>query len=444
MTSQILLRIAALVGSVFRRRSRRDFRPARASAGGHPMRTRRALVVGAALLAVAGDAGAQDLTLLNATVIDGTGAPPAPGMTIVVRNGKLVEITKSAKDNKGAKVIDVGGRWVMPGLIDAHTHFINPASAERALRSGVTTARVLGDEYFQGVGVRDLVRAGVVEGPEMLVSAGHVRPKLGTAFIVSYPPFGRYMNTELRGAANVAEVVRAVLDRGADVIKVGASERAGLASTDPRRQELTYDEIRAAVAEATKRGKFVAAHAHDAKGAHDAVRAGVRSVEHGTYITDQTLRLMKERGAFLVPTLAVMSALGDPKGLTADEIALGIRTRHMQSAIRAMVRKAHALGIPIAAATDGTYDDGDETAAIRVQHDMEIMRECGLTPMEAIVAATRNGARVLGIDARTGTLEAGKEADLLVFDRNPLEDFVVLFEPLVIVADGKVVQNRIY
>lgn len=387
---------------------------------------------------------AQDLTITNATLINGTGAPPAPGMTVVVRAGTIVDISTSSKDASGSKIIDVAGRWILPGLIDAHAHFITPASAERALRSGVTTARILGDDYFQGVGVRDLVRAGAAPGPEMLVSAGHVRPKLGTAFVVAYPQFGRYLQTELHGAANVAEVVRAVLDRGADVVKVGASERAGLASTDPRRQELTYDEIRAAVTEAGKRGRFVAAHAHDAKGAHDAVRAGVRSVEHGTYITDETLRLMQERGTFLVPTLAVMSPLGDPRGLGADEIALGVRTRHMQSAIRAMVRKAHALGIPIAAATDGTYGDGEETAAIRVQHDMEIMRECGLTPMEAIVAATRNGARVLGIDGRTGTVEVGKEADLLVVDRNPLEDFAVLFEPLVVVSDGGVVQDRIY
>jgi imidazolonepropionase-like amidohydrolase len=404
-----------------------------------------ATALGAALVgSVPVTAIAQDLTLVNATVIDGTGAPPAPGMTIVVRGGKLAEISKGSSAAKDATAIDVGGRWVLPGLIDAHAHFITPASAERALLSGVTTARILGDEYFQGIGVRDLVRAGAVRGPEMLVSAGHVRPKLGTAFIVSYPQFGRYMKTDLHGGANVAEVVRAVLEKGADVVKVGASERAGLANTDPRRQELNYDEIRAAVAEATKRGKFVAAHAHDAKGAHDAVRAGVRSVEHGTYISDETLQLMKERGTFLVPTLAVMSALGDPRGLTDDAIALGIRTRHMQSAIRAMVRKAHALGIPIAAATDGTYDGGDETGAIRVQHDMEIMRECGFTPMEAVVAATRTGARVLGIDSRTGTLQVGKEADLLVFDRNPLEDLVVLFEPLVVVTDGKVVQNRIY
>ena len=406
------------------------------------MRLRSWIGIAAVTAAAPGVGWTQDLTLVNATVIDGTGAPPAQGMTVVVRDGKIAEIAKS-RLSQGDAVIDVGGRWVLPGLIDAHAHFITPESAERALRSGVTTARILGDEYFQGVGVRDLVRAGVVTGPEMLVSAGHVRPRLGTAFIVAYPQFGRYYRTELRGAANVAQVVRAVLDRGADVVKVGASERAGLAATDPRRQALNYDELRAAVAEAAKRGKFVAAHAHDSKGAHDAVRAGVRSIEHGTYITDATLRLMKERGTFLVPTLAVMSPLGDPRGLSDDDIALTIRTRHMQSAIRAVVRKAHAMGIPIAAATDGTYS-GDETAAIRVQHDMEIMRECGLTAMEAIVAATRTGARVLGIDDRTGTLAVGKEADLLVFDRDPTEDFVVLFEPLVVVSDGKVVQNRMY
>jgi imidazolonepropionase-like amidohydrolase len=400
--------------------------------------------IASVILALAWSPGAwaQDLTLTNAVVIDGTGAPSASGMTITIRDGKIAAITKG-RPGGGGTVIDVGGRWVLPGLVDAHAHFVTPGAAERALKSGVTTARILGDEHLQGVGVRDLVRGRVVPGPEMLVSAGHVRPRLGTAFIVAFPQFGRYYASELRGAANVAEVVRAVLDRGADVVKVGASERAGLASTDPRRQELTYDEIRAAVVEASRRGKFVAAHAHDAKGAHDAVRAGVRSIEHGTYITDETLRLMKERGTYLVPTLAVMSPLGDPRGLSDDDIALAIRTRHMQSAIRATVRKAHALGIPIAAATDGTYG-GDETGAIRVQHDMEIMRECGLTALEAIIAATRTGARVLGVEDRTGTVAVGKEADLLVFDRDPLADFTVLFEPLVVISNGTVIQNRVY
>ena len=153
-------------------------------------------------------------------------------------------------------------------------------------------------------------------------------------------------------------MVRALLDRGADVIKVGASERAGLSTTEPRRQELTEEEIEAAVRAAAADGKFVAAHAHAEAGAEAGVRAGVRSIEHGTYINDRTLELMKDQGTYLVPTLAIMSPLGDPQSDTANDIALRIRTWHMQTALREVVRKAHRMGVPIAASTDGSYAVG--------------------------------------------------------------------------------------
>jgi imidazolonepropionase-like amidohydrolase len=198
------------------------------------------------------------------------------------------------------------------------------------------------------------------------------------------------------------------------------------------------------VEEAAKDGKFVAAHAHAESGAEDAVRAGVRSIEHGTYINEKTLELMKEKGTFLVPTLAIMSPLGDPQTDAADDVALRIRTWHMQTALREVVRKAKKAGITIVASTDGSYGDGDDTARVRVQHDMEHLIEVGFSPMEAIVAATQNGARLLGIESRTGTVAPGLEADLIVLDRNPLEDFRVLYEPLVIISNGQIALNRIY
>ena len=404
-----------------------------------------------ALLAglVAGDASSAlakgDLWLTGATLIDGSGAAPLSGVSVRVSSGRIAEVRRSGPPPSapGATVIDLHGSFLLPGLIDAHAHIENPASARRALLSGVTTARVLGDAYLKALATRDLVRAGDAEGPEMLVSAGHVRPRLGEPFILSFPQFGRYLNRPLEGPDNVAEVVRAVLARGADVIKVGASERAGLAATDPRRPELTYEEMKAAVAEATKAGRFVAAHAHARVGAHDAVRAGVRSIEHGTYLDDETLRLMKERGTFLVPTLAIMSALGDPRGDSAEAIALQVRTHQMMKPLREVVRKAKALGIVIAASTDGSYGDGDDTARVRVAHDMEELVACGFTPMEAITAATRDAARVLGIETRTGMVAVGLEADLLVVDRNPLTDTTTLFEPMLVVTDGRVVVNRL-
>ena len=330
------------------------------------------------------------------------------------------------------------GRFLLPGLIDAHAHIESPAAALRALQSGVTTARVLGDNFLQAVYTRDLVRQGKVPGPEMLVSPGHIRPKPGIAFFMVYPEFADAIDGELRGPDRIAAATRALIAKGADVIKVGASERAGLAHTDPRRPELTEDEMRAAVAEAAKKGLYVAAHAHAREGCANAVRAGVRSIEHGTWVDDETLAEMKRRGTFFVPTLAAMSPLADPKGNSADDVTLRLRTQAMMGPLRAAVRKAHALGVTIAASTDGSYAD-DDIGGLRVAHDIALLREFGgLSPLESITAATQNGARVTGIESRTGTIRVGLEADLVAYDGDPLADGRTLFEPRLVVSDGRI------
>jgi len=335
--------------------------------------------------------------------------------------------------------IDLGGRYLLPGLIDAHSHIESPAAALRALQSGVTTSRVLGDTNLQAMGTRNLIRAGYVPGPDLLVSPGHIRPKPGMAFFMVYPQFGAAIDGELRGPERIAEATRALIAKGADVIKVGASERAGLASTDPRRQELTEDEIRAAVTEAAKQGLFVAAHAHAREGAAAAVRAGVRSIEHGTWVDDATLDEMQRRGTYFVPTLAVMSPLGDPQGNSADDVALQLRTQSMMGPLRAAVRKAHALGITVAAATDGSYADKDDTGRIRIAHEIAMLREhSGFSPLESITAATLNGARVIGVEGRTGSIRVGLEADLVAYDGDPLADSKTFFEPRLVVSDGRI------
>jgi imidazolonepropionase-like amidohydrolase len=277
----------------------------------------------------------------------------------------------------------------------------------------------------------------------MLVSGGHVRPQLGEAFILSFPQFGRYLAAPLQGSEQVTEVVRAVIARGADVVKVGASERAGLARTDPRRQELSYEELRAAVLEAARSGRFVAAHAHDRYGANAAVRAGVRSIEHGTYVDEETLVLMRKQGTFFVPTLAIMSPLGDPRGDNADAVALQLRTLHMMRPLRDAVRKARALGITVAVGTDSSYGDGDDYGRVRPGHEIMELIGCGYSALEAITAATYNSARVLGIESRTGSIAVGLEADLLIVDRDPRVDPTTLFEPLLVLSDGRIALDRL-
>jgi len=386
---------------------------------------------------------AQDIDLVDTTLVDGTGAAPRKNVTVSVRGGKIAIIAERAPaSTDGVRRIDLGGRFLLPGLIDAHAHIESPAAALRALHSGVTTARVLGDTYLQAIGTRDLIHAGHVPGPELLVSPGHIRPKPGMAFYIVYPQYGAAIDGELRGPDRIAEVTRALIAKGADVIKVGASERAGLANTDPRKPELTEDEMRAVVAEAAKKGLYVAAHAHAREGAANAVRAGVRSIEHGTWVDDETLAEMKLRGTFFVPTLAVMSPLGDPQGNSADDVALQLRTQAMMGPLRAAVRMAHALGVIVAAATDGSYADKDDTGRIRIAHEIAMLREhAGFTPLESITAATQNGARALGIESRTGTVHVGLEADLVVYDGDPLADSKTFFEPRLIISNGKIVME---
>jgi imidazolonepropionase-like amidohydrolase len=384
-------------------------------------------------------ATAQDLDLVNATLVDGTGAEPRTGVTVSVRSGRISAISDRAPEAApGIRQIDLDGRYLMPGLIDAHAHIESPAAALRALKSGVTTARVLGDNHLQAIQTRDLVKLRHVPGPEMLVSPGHIRPKPGMAFFMVYPEFADAIGGELRGPDRIAAATRALMAKGGDVIKVGASERAGLAQTDPRRPELTEEEMRAAVAEAAKKGLYVAAHSHAREGCANAVRAGVRSIEHGTWVDDETLAEMKRRGTFFVPTLAAMSPLADPRGDSADDLTLRLRTQSMMGPLRAAVRKAHAMGVPIVASTDGSYAE-DDIGRMRVAHDIALMREFGgLTPLESITAATLNGARVMGIESRTGTIRVGLEADLVAYDGNPLEDATMLFEPRLIVSDGNI------
>ena len=387
-----------------------------------------------------GTASSADLWLSNAQLIDGTGKTEIRSVNVRVSGNRIVEITEaSARPD----AIDLQGAFLLPGYIDAHAHIEDPASAQRALLSGVTTARILGDVYLKGLGTRDLIKQNNVPGPEMLVSAGHVRPVLGESFMLSYPQFGRYYKTPLKGADNVREVVHAVIARGADVIKVGASERAGLASTDPRRPELSYEEILVAVQEASKKGLFVAAHSHGQSGVNAAVRAGVRSIEHGTYVDDETLRLMKKQGTYFVPTLAIMSPLGDPQGNDAESVALQIRTHHMMKPLREAVRKAHAMGVVVAGGTDGSYGDGDDSSRVRPGYEMQELIACGLSPLEAISAMTYNSARVLGIESRTGSIAVGMEADLQVVARDPRLDTSTLFEPMLIINNGSVVLNRL-
>lgn len=379
------------------------------------------------------------LVLTNAVVIDGVASQPLRGATIVIRDGRIERIASGLSAPAGATVIDLGGRWVVPGFIDAHVHISNLPAARLALASGVTTARSLGVDHFADKGIRELHRAGAVDLPDILASGTHVRPRPSDALFMDHPQLSDLLSRGVSGPANIRRVVRALIDEGADVIKILATERAGLPDTDPRKRVFTEEELAAAVDEARTRGRPVAAHAHGDEGAMAAVRAGARTIEHGTYLSTATLTLMKERGTCFVPTIATVVDLTEPGG-DYDNATLAVRGRAMLPRVREASARAAQMGVRVVAGTDTRYD-GPSTR--RMQDEIAELERTGLGRMDAIRTATSVAAQCLGIDGRTGSLRPGLEADLIVVDRDPLADIEALRDIVLVVNNGRVAVNKL-
>lgn len=377
------------------------------------------------------------LVLTHANLIDGTQGAFATNAAIVVRDGKIADIVTGAyTPPQGAEIIDVHGRWLLPGLIDAHTHIASLANAKRALESGVTTIRSASVPAFQDVALREAAHAGVIAGPDVLATGVFVSPDLGET-ILADPRLVRFRNGVTTEEA-LRSVVRINLDHGVDFIKTRGTERAGLPNTDPRKQSYTEEQLRWIVDEASKKNVPVMAHAHGDEGAYAAVRAGVRSIEHGTFLSDSTLRLMKERGTYLVPTYITVVDLTEPGGDYEDPI-LTLRGRFMLPVLGETVRRAHRMGIPIATGGDTEYGPNSLS---RISGEAGYLVQLGLTPLEAIRSATSVSADLLGMGNRIGALKKGYEADLIVVDANPLEDIRALADVLVVVSNGRVALNR--
>jgi imidazolonepropionase-like amidohydrolase len=334
-------------------------------------------------------------------------------------------------------VIDVGGRYVVPGLIDVHTHISTLANARRALESGVTTVRSASTNNFQDVALRDLVKLGALPGPDVVAAGVFVTPDLGETMLAD-ARLGSYKDGVTTEAA-LRGVVRINLERGVNVIKTRGTERAGLPNTDPRKQTYTKQQLGWIVDEATKGGVPVMAHAHGDEGAYAAVSAGVKSIEHGTYLSDSTLALMRQRGTFLVPTYITVQDLTRSGG-DYDDPVLTLRGTHMLARLAETVQRAHRLGVKIVTGADTQY--GPESLS-RISGEVAYLVELGLTPVEALRAATTLAADLLGLAARTGAIQTGMEADLIVVERNPLQDVRALADVLVVISNGQVALNRL-
>ena len=396
----------------------------------------------AALLVAAVPSGAQQpaaatLAITRANVVDGVTDTRIFNATILVRDGRIVSIRAGGPVPAGATVLDAAGRWIAPGMIDVHTHIASLASARRAIDAGVTTVRSASVPAFQDVVMRDQARAGQIVAPDILATGVFVTPQLGET-ILADARLG-----VLAGGVQTPEelklVVRVNADRGVNWIKTRGTERAGLPETDPRQQTYTEAQLRAIVEEATARRIPVMAHAHGDEGAYAAVAAGVRSIEHGTYLSDSTLQLMRAKGTWLVPTLSTIVDLTTPGG-DYDNPVLVLRGQHMAPRIEETIRHAHALGVRIAAGADTDYGPSSVT---RISHEVIRFVALGMTPLEALTTATSGAAELLGVGDRTGRIAVGYEADLILVERDPLLEPTTLQDVLVVVTNGRVVRNRL-
>lgn len=380
----------------------------------------------------------ERLVLQHATLIDGVTSDVRRDMTVVIRSGRIESVSGGTVPPRDATVIDLQHRWLLPGLIDAHVHFRDLASARAALAAGVTTARSLGVDHFADLGIRQLHRAGAADVPDVLAAGYHIRRRLSDAFFLDFPQH-RSLMRGLSGAADVRVAVRALAERGADVIKVMMTQRAGLTDTDFRARVLGEDEVTAAVDQATKVGLPVAAHAHTDDAARAAVRAGARTIEHGTLVAADTLALMREKGTCFAPTLTFWIDMLEPGG-EYDHETLAARAREMLPIARAAVAQATSRGVRVVAASDMRYDG---VSPLRVSDEIAALGRSGMTPMAALQSATSVSAACLGIGARTGAVKPGLEADLIVVAGDPLANLRDVGSPVLIVNDGRIAIDRI-
>jgi len=380
-----------------------------------------------------------NLAMTHANVVDVRSGAILRDVTVAVRDGKIVSVGNDDPP-AGAEVVDMQGRYLTPGFFEGHFHGSTVGSAQRALVSGVTTAKGASVGGYNDVALKEMVVAGLIPGPDILPAGVYVTPELGnTNAVLADPRLYKYANTVLHGEDALREVVSINADRGVEWIKTrssGLSSRTG--GPDALEQVYSDAELAAIVDEAARYDIPVSCHAHGIEVVIAAINAGCASVEHASYVNEEGLALMKEHGTLWIPTYISVTGFELPHDDYNTTIARQ-RHPHLVENLARMIRKGHEMGITILTAVDSGY--GPESI-YRVAGEINAFVEFGMTPLKALQSATSMSAEAYGLAEVTGAIEAGLDADLLVFDRNPLEQPSVLHNPLMVMSNGRVGLNR--
>ncbi|GGE40263.1 Xaa-Pro dipeptidase [Marinicauda pacifica] len=419
----------------------------------------------AAGLALSASSFAQDSAGDTLTVIHAGHLIAVPGervrenASILVRGNRIESIEDGFVTPDGAEIIDLSDDWVMPGFIDSHVHLLsqqgplrrfegfilNPAdmafngaaNAHTTLLAGFTTAQDVGGNFEAITALRDAIEDGDVPGPRLRVSGPSVTPTGGHGDINGFAFDVMHMfssETACNGPSDCRRAVRELVRGGADVIKITAT--GGVLSDTAAGVERQFfnDELDAIVEAAHLMGRRVTAHAHGVTGINAFLEAGGDSIEHGTYLDRDSIRLFRENGAYLVPTVMAGEFVAD-QAETADWMTDNQRakSREVGPQMLEMARRAHENGVPIAFGTDsGVSAHGDNA------REFELYVNAGMTPMEALTTATVNASRHIQMDDQIGTLEAGKLADIVAVDGDPTENISELTDVDFVMKDGVV------
>ena len=399
--------------------------------------THRLLVALALSAGIALPAAAQepDLALVGGTVLDVREGTMSRA-NVLVGDGRILAVGADAPP-AGVETLDVTGKFVLPGFIDAHTHATQLSQVRRALESGATTLRSASVGSYRDVAIGRMVAAGHLAGPDYLGAGVFVTPRIGEARLASESLYG--ISDDIRSDEDLRMLVRVNAENGVRAVKTRATERAGLPDTDPRKQVFSEAQLRAIVEEAAALGIPVLCHAHGDEGARAAVLAGVASIEHGTFLTRETLQLMAERGTALVPTYTTLVDLDEPGG-DYDHPVLTLRADFMVPRMEQTMRMAQELGVRLITGSDTSY--GPESVS-RIGVEVANFVKVGLSPIEAIRGATLYSAELLGIAEETGVIEPGKEADLIVVVEDPLENIAAIQDVVAVVSNGRLAVNRL-